>query len=165
MAKKESVGRKEEIVRLVETDLDGTKPLRLAIREVKGVSFALGNAISHVCGFGDKKVRDLTEAEQKRLEELVTNPEKAGIPLWLINRRRDPETGEDHHLAVSRLDLGQKMDINRLKKIRCYRGVRHSLGLPVRGQRTRGSFRTGKVVGVSRKKQQPASAKAKGGKK
>ena len=45
------------------------------------------------------------------------------------------------------------MDIDKLKKIRCYRGVRHMQGLPVRGQRTRSSFRkSGKTVGVSREK-------------
>jgi len=165
MAKKESVERKEEIVRLVETDLDGKKPVRVAIRSVRGVSFSLGNAISDLCGFGDKRVGELTEAEQKRFEELVTNPEKAGIPKWLLNRRKDPDTGEDNHLAVSKLDLTHKMDINRLKKVRCYRGVRHNLGLPVRGQRTRSSFRKGRVVGVSRKKQMPATSKKKGDKK
>jgi small subunit ribosomal protein S13 len=53
------------------------------------------------------------------------------------------------------------MDINELKRIKCYRGIRHAAKLPVRGQRTRGSFRTGKTVGVSRKKARAQS----GGKK
>ena len=150
--------RRENIVRLIETDMDGNKPLRAAIRSIKGIGFSLGNAISDICGFGDKKVADLTEAEQKRLEEIVLNPEKTGIPSWLLNRRRDPDKGQDRHISVSGLELTQKMDINRLKKIRCYKGVRHAAGLPVRGQRTRSSFRKGKVVGVSKKKARPGVA-------
>jgi small subunit ribosomal protein S13 len=43
------------------------------------------------------------------------------------------------------------MDIKNLRKMKCYRGVRHSLGLPVRGQKTRSNFRKGKTVGVRKK--------------
>lgn len=42
--------------------------------------------------------------------------------------------------------------------MRAYRGVRHQHGLPVRGQRTRGSFRKNKTVGVQKKKAMAARA-------
>jgi small subunit ribosomal protein S13 len=149
----------QNIIRLGETNLDGTKKVASAIRDIRGVSFSLANAIAHVSGFGEKIVGDLSESEFSRIEDIINNPEKYQIPLWLCNRRKDPETGEDRHLTTSQLEFAQKMDIVRERKMKSYRGVRHSLGLPVRGQRTRGSFRKGKVVGVSRK----AKAK-KGGK-
>jgi small subunit ribosomal protein S13 len=77
----------------------------------------------------------------------------------MLNRKRDPVTGEDKHLAVSELELTHKMDIDLMRKLKSYKGVRHSIGLPVRGQRTRGSFRKGKTVGVSKKKAAPAKKK------
>ena len=70
----------------------------------------------------------------------------------MLNRRKDPVTGEDMHLSESDLTMGVRQDIEFLKKIRAYRGIRHELGLPVRGQRTRSSFRKGRTVGVQRKK-------------
>ncbi|MDP2973690.1 MAG: 30S ribosomal protein S13, partial [Candidatus Diapherotrites archaeon] len=37
------------------------------------------------------------------------------------------------------------------KKIKCYKGIRHAAGLPVRGQNTKAHFRHGKSVGVKKK--------------
>ena len=47
----------------------------------------------------------------------------------------------------------QDNDIKMMKKMRSYKGIRHSLGLPVRGQRTKSNFRKnkGKVLGVRKK--------------
>ena len=69
------------------------------------------------------------------------------------NRRKDLYTGKDLHLIGSEIDLIKREDINLLKKIRAYRGIRHEKGLPVRGQRTRSHKRTGLTVGVIRKKE------------
>ncbi len=153
--KVESKSEKKEfktIVRLGEVDCDGSKPVKVAIRRIKGVSFMLSNAIAQVSGLGDKKLGELSEKELEKLKEILENPEKFNIPSWLYNRRRDPETGENKHLIASQLQITQKMDINKLKKLRCYRGIRHALGLPVRGQRTKYSFRKGKTVGVKKSK-------------
>ena len=72
------------------------------------------------------------------------------------------------HLTGADLTLSKELDIKRLKKIKSYRGIRHSIGQPVRGQRTRSHFRTGVSVGVQRKtvsKAQVEAAKEKKGKK
>jgi len=151
--------RAENIIRLAETNLDATKPVRRAIRRISGVGFMFSDAVANVCGFGDKKLGDLTEEERQKLENILMHPEKYDIPSWLYNRRRDPVTGEDKHLTVSQLELTKKMDIGQMKKLKTYRGVRHSLGLPVRGQRTRSSFRHGRSVGVIKKKAQQSSGK------
>lgn len=150
--------RIKEIIRLVETNLDGEKPVKVAIRSIRGVSFMFSNAIVFVSGFDGKKLGDLSEQEMKRLEDIILNPAKYNIPVWLYNRKREPETGENKHLTVSRLELAHKMNINEMKKLRTYKGIRHQLGLPVRGQRTRSSFRKGGIVGV---KKGEAKAKAK----
>jgi small subunit ribosomal protein S13 len=118
----------------------------------------LSNAIAKKCGFRGKKLGQLSDAEMKRLEEAILNPQSVGIPSWMLNHRNEPATGKDRHITASQLDFTHKMDINELKKMKCYRGVRHIQGQPVRGQRTRSSFRKGKSVGVRRKKPEPAAA-------
>ncbi|MBI4019758.1 MAG: 30S ribosomal protein S13 [Candidatus Aenigmarchaeota archaeon] len=149
----------QQIIRLVEANLDGRRPVSVAIRNIPGVSFMFSNAVAKVSGLEDKKLGDLSEHQMKMLEDIITNPAKYSIPLWLYNRRTDPVTGKDMHMTASTLDLTTKMDINEMKKIKSYKGVRHSLGLPVRGQRTRSTGRQGKTVGVKRKKpEKPGSA-------
>jgi small subunit ribosomal protein S13 len=147
MAEDRSAKPTQQILRLAETNLDGGKPVRAAIRSIKGVSFMFSNAVSKVSGLGDRKLADLSDGELKNLEDVILNPGKHGIPAWLF-----PVTGKTSHIAVSALDFTKRMDIDRMKKVKSYRGVRHIHHLPVRGQRTRGSFRKGKTVGVSRKK-------------
>lgn len=158
--KAEPEKRVKNIIRLGETNLDGTKSVASAILGVKGVSFALANAIANVSGLGDRKVGDLSEEDLKKLGDMINSPEKYQIPSWLYNRRKDPETGENKHLSVSKLELAQKLDIGGAKKLKSYRGVRHIMDLPVRGQRTRGSFRKGKAVGVSKKARARQAAKS-----
>ena len=50
----------------------------------------------------------------------------------------------------SDLDMRLRDDLNRMRKTRSYKGRRHEFGLPVRGQRTKSTFRKGSSVGVSR---------------
>jgi small subunit ribosomal protein S13 len=151
--------RYENVIRLTETNLDGTKPVRIAIRKIAGISFMMSNAIGKVSGFGGKKLSELSEPEIKMLEDIMTSPEKYGIPSWMFNRKKDPETNVSRHLIVSNLDLIRKQDINMMKKMRSYKGIRHGLGLTVRGQRTRSSFRKGSSVGVVKQKQKPGETK------
>ena len=58
------------------------------------------------------------------------------------------------------LETAKKFDIQRMVDLKTYKGIRHMLGLPVRGQRTRSSFRKGRVVGVVRKAVKLAMKKA-----
>ena len=153
-----------KIIRVCGKDLDGALTVKRALPGVPGVGFMLANAASKVCGFADKELGELSEDELKKLKDILENPAKYEIPTWLYNRRFDPEDGLDGHLISAQLELRRKMDINELKKRKCYRGVRHIIGLPVRGQRTRSSFRGSATVGVSRVKAKP-KAKAAGGKK
>jgi small subunit ribosomal protein S13 len=150
---KTAVKKAAQIIRIAETDLDGNKNVEVAIRDIKGISFTFAKAVASISGLGQKKIGQLTESEIRSLEDIITNPTKHGIPVWLLNRRREPITNKDRHVIASSLDFAQKMDINEMKKIKCYKGIRHALGLPVRGQRTRSSFRKGKTVGVKRKKE------------
>jgi len=154
------------IVRIANTDLDGNKHIYVALRKIKGVGFMFSNAICNLLNFDKKKkAGTLDEKEVKAIEDLIASPGK--FPKWLLNRRKDYDTGEDLHITSAKLKLRKEFDIKRLKKIKSYRGMRHAFGLPVRGQRTRGHFRKGKAVGVQKKKlkQQKKAGKKSGGKK
>ncbi len=141
------------IVRILETTIDGTLQLRNGLRKIKGVGHSFAAAVVKVSGLdGNMYVGNLTDEQIEKIEDIIRNPIKYGIPSFMVNRRRDPETGEDRHVSESDLTIQLRSDIEKLRKMRAYRGIRHELGLPVRGQRTRSSFRRGRTVGVQRKK-------------
>ncbi|MBI5397896.1 30S ribosomal protein S13 [Candidatus Woesearchaeota archaeon] len=159
------------IVRVLNTDLDGNKPVSHALLKIQGVGFMLSNAVCHSANVNKyKKIGYLAENEVHRLEEVLHNPLKCGLPVWLLNRRKDVETGENKHLIGADLKFQSENDIKMLKKIRSYRGVRHTFGLPVRGQKTKSNFRDKRTkkaaLGVQRKKVgAPAAPKAEAGAK
>ncbi len=139
------------LVRIMSTDIPGSKRVYAGLTRIKGVSWSFANALCKKIGINkNKKTEELKKEEIEKIEEFIKNPE---LPSFLLNRRKDLETGEDKHLSISDLDLVKSFDIKRLKKIKSYRGKRHSVGLPVRGQRTKAHFRRkGKAVGVHVKK-------------
>ncbi len=139
------------IVRVCETNVDGMKKISQALLRIKGVGYAVANAAPKMSGFGNARIGSLSDEQIEKLEDVIKNPVKYGFPAHMVNRVSETFTGESHHLVESDLTLAVKTDIDFMKKIRCYKGVRHEIGQPVRGQRTRSSFRTGMQVGVSRK--------------
>lgn len=143
----------KHIVRIAGRDLDGHKKIRHGLIGIKGVSHNFAYSVAEVSGIDPtKRLGDLEDSEIERLNDIILHPEKYNIPSWLYNRRKDRETGKDIHLVMSKLDLAKRWDINRLQKIKSYRGIRHKLGLPCRGQRTKSTFRKSGAVGVVRKK-------------
>lgn len=145
----------KHLVRLANADLSGKKDILYALKNVKGVGIMLANAALRIANISlAKKTGFLSEQEIKKIEEILKNPKKYGIPVWMLNRRKDMETGEDKHLIGADLQFTRDTDIKMMKKARTYRGVRHMHGLPTRGQRTRSNFRKnkGKVMGVKRSK-------------
>lgn len=142
------------IVRVAGTDLDGEKSTWIALKKIKGIGFGMSKAICKVAGIDSKiKLKDLDEKQIEKIEEIIKDPGKFGIPSFLFNRRKDFETGKDLHLTSSELEITQKFDVQRMIDLKTYKGVRHMLGLPVRGQKTRSSFRKGRTIGVVRRKE------------
>ncbi len=142
-----------KIVRIAKTDIDASLPFERSLWKIKGVSFMFAHAVRMALGYSyDTRIADLSKEEIKKIEDCILNPSKYGIPSWLYNRRKDRDTGKDLHLTASDLEIRHKFDIEFLKKIKCYRGIRHILGLPCRGQRTRAHFRRGQTVGVTKGK-------------
>ncbi|MBI4009804.1 MAG: 30S ribosomal protein S13 [Candidatus Aenigmarchaeota archaeon] len=142
-----------QLVRVLNTDLDGDKSLLRALRGIKGIGFAMGKAICNVSGLDPKlKLSSFGEGDIQKLEQIIRDPIKSGVPVFVVNRRFDLETGKDVHLTGQDFDVAMKFDVQREIDAKSYRGWRHMLGQPVRGQETRSHFRQkGRVVGVMRK--------------
>jgi len=142
----------KHIVRIAGTDLDGSKKVVYALADIRGIGVTTAYAITRTLGIDpEARLGFLSDSDIKKLEEAVLNLATIGLPSWLFNRRKDYTTGKDLHLVGSDLIMAVKFDVDRMKKIRCWRGIRHMLGLKVRGQRTRTTGRFGPTVGVKRK--------------
>lgn len=155
--KKDSKKKKDDdfeyIVRIANTDIDGNKKVIHGLTMIKGVGMRVGNLIVDKAGVDRKmKIGDLSDVQidkiRKSLEDLTDN-----APVWMLNHRKDYETGENIHLIGSEIDMRLRDEINIMKKIRSYRGIRHERGLTVRGQRTRANNRKGLALGVSKKRE------------
>ncbi|MBT4174693.1 30S ribosomal protein S13 [archaeon] len=141
----------KQLIRILNTDLIASKQVYHGLTKIKGVSYSFSNAVCLKLKLDRTKlIQELSKEEITKIEETVKTP---GFKPWLLNCQTNYETGKDDHTSTT--DLKFKVDSNKKKlmKIKSYRGLRHSAGLPVRGQRTKGHFRkTGKAVGVSKKK-------------
>ncbi|MFZ8792561.1 MAG: 30S ribosomal protein S13 [Acidilobaceae archaeon] len=141
------------VVRIANVDIDGELPLEYGLTKIRGVGPRIARACIVRLGLDPRmRVGYLSDEDVSRIEEFLKDPTKFGVPAWLLNRRKDYETGEDGHLIGSELILAARQDIEREIRIKSWRGIRHSLGLKVRGQRTHTTGRVGPVVGVTKGK-------------
>uniref|UniRef100_A0A8C6YYS4 Small ribosomal subunit protein uS13 n=1 Tax=Nothoprocta perdicaria TaxID=30464 RepID=A0A8C6YYS4_NOTPE len=99
-----------------------------------------------------KRAGELTEDEVERVITIMQNPRQYKIPDWFLNRQKDVKDGKYSQVLANGLDNKLREDLERLKKIRAHRGLRHFWGLRVRGQHTKTTGRRGRTVGVSKKK-------------
>jgi SSU ribosomal protein S13P len=150
------------IVRVLNTDLDGSKKVPYSLAGIMGVGINFGYAVARALGIDPElRLGQLSDQQIAQIEDCIRNPAKYGIPQWMYNRRNDLVTGKDLHLVGPDLELAIREDIQREMRIRSWRGVRHSLGLKVRGQRTRTTGRKGGPVGVARRAAEEAAREKK----
>ena len=144
--------RGERLVRILSRDIEGKMKVYPGLTKIKGVSWAMSNAVCIILNIDkNRKIGSLTDEELKTISDFIKNPK---VPIFLVNRRFDFETGENKHIIGNELDLRKDFDIKRLRNIRSYRGLRHQMGLPTRGQRTKAHFRKNKSKGVGIKKKE-----------
>ncbi|NYT04938.1 MAG: 30S ribosomal protein S13 [Methanomicrobiales archaeon] len=139
-------------VRVKNTDLDGTKAVHIALTGIAGIGLHTSGIISRMARVNPRAILGRLDDESvERIREVVENYSSA-VPTWMLNRQKDVYTGEAKQLFGTDLRMAIEDDINRMRKIRCYRGIRHETGQKVRGQRTKSTGRTGTTVGVRKKK-------------
>lgn len=68
---------------------------------------------------------------------IIQHPRQFKIPNWMLNRQKDIRDGKYTQVIANNLDTKLRDDIERLKKIRAHRGLRHYWGLRVRGQHSK----------------------------
>mmetsp|Transcript_114112 Transcript_114112/g.317462 ORF Transcript_114112/g.317462 Transcript_114112/m.317462 type:complete len:153 (-) Transcript_114112:203-661(-) len=143
----------QHILRILNTNVDGRQRVMYALTAVVGLGRRLSNII---CKKADvdmtKRAGELTPEEIEKVVAILQNPLNFKIPAWMLNRQRDFKTGKNMHLYSNGMATTMRDDLERLKKIRNHRGLRHFWGLRVKGQHTKTTGRRGKTVGVAGKK-------------
>ncbi len=137
------------IIRIAGTDCYGNLKLPFGLSRIKGIGSNFANATVLAAGLSpDMRLGYLTEEEVSKIEAILRDPIAHGIPAWMLNRRFDQVNGKSTHVVGSDVDMSTRSDVELMKKIVSWKGVRHSLGLRVRGQRTKTTGRKGRAIGV-----------------
>jgi len=146
------------IVRIAGSDLDGRRSTALALTGVRGVGLRMATVACRMADVrAEEMIGNLPEPTVDRIEAVLAElPTR--LPPWMLNHPSDGLTGETHHYFAGDLETSRRDDVNRMKMIRSYRGVRHERGQKVRGQRTRSNGRTGMAAGVLKKAAKEAAA-------
>ena len=111
------------MARIAGVDLPRDKRIEIALTYIYGIGLTTSQKLLKLAGVNpDTRTRDLTEDEVVKLRDVI---DKEAIVEGDLRRER-------------------QMAIKRLVDIGCYRGRRHRLGLPVRGQNTKNNARTRK---------------------
>ena len=140
----------KHFVRVANTDLIGGHHLLRALCKIRGVGPSFAHAICSATQFDPATITGtLSEEAIARITVVLEGKE---IPVWMRNHQNSFETGNDLHLVSTQLRLTEEFIVKRMRRLKSYKGRRHSAGLPVRGQRTKSNFRKGRSVGVKRKK-------------
>ncbi len=145
--------REKIFFRKLRAQIDGNAKIEHGLTQIKGIGKRFAQAIVKIAELDPEiRIGAIAEKDLNRLEEIIMNPIENGIPIWMVNRKKDLVTGENQHVLANQLELSVKRDIDRMKRIKSYKGIRHHLHLKVRGQRTKSTGRHGLVIGVVRKK-------------
>jgi small subunit ribosomal protein S13 len=124
------------VARIASVDLPRDKRVEIGLTYIYGIGLSRSKEILAATGVNpDTRVKDLSDAEVAALRTAV----------------------ETNYQVEGDLRRWESMNVKRLIDIGTYRGRRHRLGLPVRGQRTRTNARTrrGRRVAIAGKKKPP----------
>ncbi len=165
---KEQKGEELGIIRMSGRDIRGSYSIIGALMQIKGLGYnmarSLALAVERQHGIKmNTKIGTLSEEQTGKIEQIMKDPSKAGVPNFMLNRRKDLESGLDMHVIGTDLTVAVKQDIDRDIKNQTWRGFRHMYGQRVRGQRTRSTGRTGATVGVTKAKVEAAAKPAPSG--
>merc|ERR1712130_391500 len=146
-------GEFQYVLRIVNTNVDGAVNVVFALTAIKGVGRRFAGELCRLADIDrTKRAGELTDDEMQKLVTILQHPTQFEIPTWFLNRQRDIRDGKNTQLYSNYLDNNLREDMQRMRKIRSHRGIRHAYGLKVRGQHTKTTGRRGRTVGVAKKK-------------
>ncbi|XP_063933189.1 small ribosomal subunit protein uS13-like [Zophobas morio] len=144
--------RFQHILRIMNTNVDGKLKVPYALTAIKGVGRRYAILM---CKKADvdlsKRAGELSEDEINRIVAIMQNPLQYKIPTWFLNRQKDIRTGKYSQKLGNEVDTVLREDLERMRKIRSHRGIRHAWGLRVRGQHTKTTGRGARVQTLKKK--------------
>jgi small subunit ribosomal protein S18e len=120
------------------TNVEGRQTVPYGLTAITGIGRRMGNLIAKKCDIPlNKRSGELTTDEINRIVAVLTNPLQFKIPGWFLNRQKGFKDGKDSHAFTNDLARALRDDLERRKRCRNHRGLRHFWGLRVRGQHTK----------------------------
>ncbi len=142
----------EHIIRIMNSNLEGRRRVVNALCGITGLGRRMAYLICKIAKIDTtKRAGEIGKDTWEKVEKIIANPEEHGVPDWFLNRRGDYRSGKNIHVSSNALDTKIREDLERLKKMRVHRGLRHHWLLKVRGQHTNATGRRGVTIGVIRK--------------
>merc|ERR1712137_584180 len=142
----------QHILRVLNTNVDGREHVAIALTKIRGIGRRFANLICKKADIDlNKRAGELTEDEIESIKTIIANPRQFNIPTWFLNRQKDRKEGKFTQVVSNHLDTKMREDLERMKKIRLHRGLRHYWSLRVRGQHTKTTGRRGKTVAAGKK--------------
>ena len=135
----------QHILSVLNTNVDGRTKVMYALTQIRGIGRRFSNVVCKKAEIDmGKRAGELSAAELESLMVIVSNPRQFRIPDWFLNRQKNYKDGKYLQQVSNQLDTTFRDDLERLKKIRNHRGLRHYWGIRVRGQHTKTTGRRGK---------------------
>jgi small subunit ribosomal protein S13 len=89
------------MLRIAGSDVAGTLKTVYALKEIKGISMSLSNAILRKANINpDLRVGFLTESDVTKIEEIIEDPTKYNLPIWLLTEERIQRQAKMYTLRV-----------------------------------------------------------------
>ena len=115
-----------------------------ALTAIKGCGRRFANLICKKAEIDmTKRAGEMRPDEIERLVAILQNPTQFRIPQWFLNRQKDVKTGKYSQAVANILDTKLRDDLERMKRVRMHRGLRHWWGIRVRGQHSKSTGRRG----------------------
>merc|ERR1712216_274454 len=143
----------EHILRIMSTNVNGAEKATYAFTAIPGVGRRYSDLVLKKAGIDrSKRAGELTKEEVDQAVAIIEDPLNFKFPTWFLNHQKEFVTGKDMQVTGVKMAGILRDDLERLKKMRLHRGLRHYWGLRVRGQHTKTTGRHGKTVGIAKKK-------------
>ena len=141
------------ILRIFNSNIDGKQKIPYALRKIKGIGRRFAKVVTIKAGLDpNRRAGELTEEEIEKIVDVVNKPLDYDLPKWILNRKKEVKDGTYTQQVANGWDTKIREDLERMKKMKLHKGLRHYFGLRVRGQHTCSTGRRGKTIGVSRTK-------------